>query len=63
MRCSMGELVVFDDNEGGQQGEGGGAVEEGVDVCAGCFLGFAVGWLQEEDGLRGEEEGGDVEEL
>ena len=33
-----------------------------MDVCAEGFLVRGVGWLEEEDGLGGEEEGGAVEE-
>ena len=34
-----------------------------MEVGAEAFLGGGVGWLEEEDGLGGEEEGGGVEEL
>ncbi len=62
MRPAVGDFVVFDDDEGGEESEGGSGVEDGVDVGAEVFLRGGVGGLQEEDGLGGEEEGGDVEE-
>ena len=62
MRTSVGDFVVFDDDESGEEGEGGGGVEDGVDVCSEVFLRGGVRGLEEEDGLGGEEEGGDVEE-
>lgn len=62
VRGGVGEFVVFDYDEGGEEGEGGGAVEEGVVVCCGAFLGWVRvgGGLEEEDCLGCEEEGGYV---
>ena len=50
---AVAEFVVFDDDECGEEGEGGGAVEGGVDVCGLGFLRGGVRWLEEEDGLCG----------
>lgn len=47
----MGDFVVLDDDEGGEKGEDGGGVEDGVDVGSCAFLGGGVGGLEEEDGL------------
>ena len=63
VRAGVGDLVVFDDDEAGEEGEDGGAVQEGVDGGALAFLGRGVGWLEDEDGLGGEEDAGRVEEL
>lgn len=47
MGAGMGEFVVFDDDEAGEEGEGGGGVEDGVDEGALGFLGGGVGWLED----------------
>lgn len=47
MGAGVGDFVVFDDDEAGEEGEDGGAVEDGVDVCAGAFLGGGVGGLED----------------
>ncbi len=57
------DLVILDDDEAGEEGEDGGEVEDGVDVGALLLLLGGVGRLQEEDGLRGEEYPGGIEEL
>ncbi len=44
---AVAEFVVFDDDEAGEEGEDGGAVEDGVDVCSGAFLGGGVGGLED----------------
>lgn len=62
MRARVRDLVVFDDDEAGEEREHGGAVEDGVDVCAGAFLGGGVGRLQDQDRLGCEEDAGAVEE-
>lgn len=63
VRAAVGDFVVFDDDEGGEEREDGGGVEGGVDVGALGFLLGGVGGLEEEDGLCGEEDAGGVEEL
>lgn len=35
---AVGEFVIFDDDQAGDEGEGAGAVEDGVDVSAEFFL-------------------------
>ena len=47
MRAAVGDFVVFDDDEGGEEGEDGGGVEDGVDVCACAFLGGRVCGLED----------------
>ena len=47
------DFVVLDDNEATEEGEDGGAVQSGVNVCASPFLGRGVGWLEDQDGLGG----------
>lgn len=59
----VGDLVVFDDDEGGDESENGGQIEHGMDVGALLLLLGGVGGLEEEDGLGGEEDAGRVEEL
>lgn len=59
---AVADFVVFDDDEAGEEGEDGGAVEDGVDVCAGAFLRRGVGGLEDKDGLGCEEDAGAVEE-
>jgi hypothetical protein len=55
-------LVDFNDGECGGEGEAREAEECGVDVCPLVLLGWGVRRLEDEDGLDGEAEGGDVEE-
>lgn len=47
MRAGVGDLVVFDDDQPGEEGEHGGAVEDGVDVCSRAFLGGGVCGLED----------------
>lgn len=61
--AAVGDFVVFDDDEGGEEGEDGGHVEGGVDVGALSLLLGGMGWLKEENGLGGEEDACGVEEL
>lgn len=61
--AAVGDFVVFDYDQGSEEGEDGGYVEGGVDVGALFLLLGGVGWLEEEDGLGGEEDAGRVEEL
>lgn len=59
----VGDFVVFDDDEAGDEGEDAGAVEDGVDAGALLLLLGGVGRLEDEDCLGGEEDAGGVEEL
>lgn len=61
--AAVSDLVVFDDNEGGNESEDGGQIEDSMDVGALLFLLGGVGGLEEEDGLGSEEDAGRVEEL
>lgn len=61
--AAVGDFVVFDHDEGGDEGEDRGQVEDGVEVGALFLLLGRVGRLQEEDGLGGEEDAGGIEEL
>lgn len=61
--AAVGDFVVFDYYEAGDEGEDAGAVEDGVNGGALLFLFGGVGWLQDEDCLRAEEDAGGVEEL
>ena len=60
---AVGEFVIFDDYECGEEGEDGGAVDDGVDVGAQVFLFRGVRWLEHEDGLGDQEQAGGVEQL
>lgn len=57
------DFVVLDDDEAGDEGEQACAVESGVDVRAELLLLPGVGRLEDQDGLRDEEETGGVEKL
>ena len=57
------ELVVLDDHQPGHGGEERDVVQRGVRVGALFLLLGRVCWLENEDGLDEEEEGGGVEEL
>ena len=57
------DFVVFDDDQPREEGEDGGSVEDGVDICALTFLYRGVCGLEDEKGLRGQEDAGGVEEL
>ena len=61
--AAVADLVVFDHDQAGESGEQGDVVEGGVRVGALFLLGGCVGWLDDEDALDEEEEGGGVEEL
>ena len=63
VRTAVADLVVFDHDQAGEGGEQGDVVEGGVRVGALFLLGGCVGWLDDEDTLDEEEEGGGVEEL
>ena len=63
VRSVVADLVVFDHDQAGESGEQGDVVEGGVRVGALFLLGGCVGWLDDEDALDEEEEGGGVEEL
>lgn len=63
VRAGVGDLIVFDDDEGGNEGKNGGQVQDAVDVGALLFLFGGVGGLEEEDGLGGQEDAGGIEEL
>lgn len=56
-------LVVFDDDEAGDEGEDAGQVQGEVDVGSLDLLVGGVGGLKDEDGLREEEDAGGVDEL
>lgn len=57
------ELVVFNDNETGEQGQDGNPVDDGVDVGAPFFLPLRVGGLEDQDCLGDEEDAGYVQDL
>jgi hypothetical protein len=61
--AAVADLVVFDYDEAGEGGEEGDVVEGGVRVGAFLLLFGGVGWLDDEDALDEEDEGGGVEEL
>ena len=63
VRTAVADLVVFDHDQAGEGGEQGDVVEGGMRVGALFLLGGCVGWLDDEDALDEEEEGGGVEEL
>jgi hypothetical protein len=63
VRAAVADLVVFNYDQAGEGGEQGDVVEGGVRVGALFLLGGCVGWLDDEDTLDEEEEGGGVEEL
>lgn len=42
MGARMGDLVVFNDDKAGEEGEHGGAVEDRVDICTGALLAGGV---------------------
>lgn len=56
------ELVVLDDQEAGDEGVGGEEDEREVGEGAAALLGRGVGRLQDQDGLRGEQDAGRVEQ-
>ena len=58
MGSFVAEFVVFDDDEAGDGGQGCDVVEGGVDVGALFLLFGGVGWLEDEDALDEEEDGG-----
>ena len=47
MGAVVGNLIVFDDDETGDEGENGGAVKHGVDVCTVPLLFGRMGWLED----------------
>lgn len=57
------EFIGLNDDQGSDQGDEAGGVEDGMGVGALAFLLGGVGWLEEQDGFDGEEEAGGVEEL
>lgn len=59
---AMGDFVVFDYDQAGDQGVDCEVVEGGVCDGALVLLGGGMGWLQDENRLREEEEGTGVEE-
>lgn len=63
MCASVGDLVVFDYDQAGQEGQDRSAVKDGVDVSAGTFLLRRVGRLEDEDCLSSQEDAGGVKEL
>ena len=54
MGGSMGKFVVFDDYEGGEEGQNRGAIDDGVYVGADSFLLRGMRGLEDEDGLGGQ---------
>ena len=54
MGASMGKLVVFDDYEGGEEGQNRSAIDDGVYVGANSFLLRGVRGLEDENGLCGQ---------
>ena len=63
VRAGVGDLIVFDDDEGGNEGQNGGQIQDAVDVGTLLFLFGRVCGLEEEDGLGGEEDAGGIEKL
>jgi hypothetical protein len=63
VRAAVADLVVFDHDQAGEGGEERDVVEGGVRVGALFLLRGCVGWLDDEDALDEEDEGGGVEEL
>jgi hypothetical protein len=63
VRAVVADLVVLDHDEAGEGGEQRDVVEGGVRVGAFFLLLGCVGWLDDEDALDEEDEGGGVEEL
>lgn len=63
VRAGVGDLIVLDDDESGNEGKNGGQVQDAVDVGALLFLSGGVGGLKEEDGLSGQKDAGGIEEL
>ena len=59
---AIGDFVVLDDDEAGEEGEDGGDVQDGVDVCALMFLLGGMRRLEDEDGLGSKEDAGGVKE-
>ena len=60
---AVADLVVLDDDQPCDGGEGCDIVERGVDVGALFLLLRGVGRLEDEDALDEEEDGGGVQEL
>ena len=58
----VGDLVVFDDDEAGDEQVEGEEVEGEVREGAAALLGRGVGWLEDEDALGEGEEGAAVED-
>lgn len=54
----MVDLVVLDDYEASDCRGEGNLIEASVPICAIAFLVFGVGGLENENGLREEEDGG-----
>lgn len=54
-------FVVIDDNESGEESEKGCSVQNSVDVGAELLLVGGVGGLDDQDGLRAQEDAGGVE--
>lgn len=63
MRASVGDLVVLDYYQAGQEGQDRSAIKDGVDVGAGTFLLRRVRRLEDEDCLSSQEDAGGVQEL
>lgn len=63
MGGTVGEFIIFDDDEAGEKGKKASDVQGRVDVCAELFLLGGMCRLENEDGLGYEEKAGRVEEL
>ena len=60
MGAAVRNLVVFDNDETGNEGENGGTIEDGVDIRAVSFLFGRVSRLKYEDCLGREKDAGRV---
>lgn len=63
VRAGVGDLIVFNDDEGGNEGQNGGQIQDAVDVGTLLFLLGGMCGLEEEDGLGGQEDAGGIEKL
>ena len=59
----MRDLVIFDDDQRGQEGQYTGYIQHGVDICALFLLLWRVSGLEQKDCLCGQEEACGIEEL
>lgn len=62
MRCLMRKLIIFDNDKRRNERIDGEEVEGEMRECALPFLSLCMGWLEDEDCLGTEKDGGGVEE-